>query len=261
MQRRTRHDEILELIRLRGYVPIEDLATHFSVTPQTIRRDINELSDQDLLKRYHGGAGLASSVENIAYSTRQVHQLEEKRRIARYCAAHIPNDSSLFINIGTTNEEVARALLRHRNIKVITTNLNVAMILSENRSCDLIVAGGQIRHADAAIIGEAALDFIDQFRTDFAILGISGIDIEGTLLDYDYSEVRAAQLIMKNSRQHFLVADHSKYERKPLIRVGNIAEMDAFFTDQPPPETVTIILEKNDVRLHVVEPLQAVTSL
>lgn len=257
MQRRSRHDEILELVRRRGYVPIEELAAHFDVTPQTIRRDINELSDQDLLKRYHGGAGLASSVENLAYSTRQVQLLEEKRWIAHLCASHIPNDSSLFINIGTTNEEVARALLRHRNIKVITTNLNVATILSENRSCELIVAGGNIRHADRAIIGEAALDFIEQFRTDFAILGISGIAEDGTLLDFDYSEVRAAQRILKNSRQHFLVADHSKYERKPLIRVGNIAEMDAFFTDQDPPLPLKAILEQNDVRLHVVAQSKA----
>lgn len=252
--RQARHEEILELIRRRGYVPIEVLASHFSVTPQTIRRDINELSDQDLLKRYHGGAGLASSVENVAYSTRQVHLLEEKRRVARLCAEHIPNDSSLFINIGTTNEEVARALLRHRNIRVITTNLNVATILSENHSCELIVAGGQVRHADRAIIGEAALDFISQFRADFAILGISGIDPDGTLLDYDYSEVRAAQAIMKNSRQHFLVSDHSKYDRKPLVRLGNIAEMDAFFTDKTPPEPIRLLLEEKDVRLYLAPP-------
>ncbi|HEX2582083.1 MAG TPA: DeoR family transcriptional regulator [Dongiaceae bacterium] len=250
-QRQHRHEEILELVRRRGYVPIEALAAHFAVTAQTIRRDLNQLSDQDLLRRYHGGAGLASSVENVSYSTRQVHMLEEKRRIARTCAQHIPNDSSLFINIGTTSEEVARALLRHRGLRVITNNLNVAAILSENQSCELIVAGGQVRHADRAIIGEAALDFISQFRVDFAIVGVSGIDLDGTLLDYDYSEIRAAQLIMRNSRQHFLISDHSKYERKPLVRLGNIADVDAFFTDVAPPDPIREILEENDIRLHI----------
>ena len=99
---------IIALVRERGFVAIEALAEHFSVTPQTIRRDINQLCDLGLLRRYHGGAGLASSVENLAYQTRQVLHQEEKARIARVLAAEIPDNASLFINIGTTTEEVAK---------------------------------------------------------------------------------------------------------------------------------------------------------
>src|ERR1700748_3295906 len=98
MAQDTRQQQILDLVHQRGFMSIDALAQHFSVTPQTIRRDINELSDQDLLQRYHGGAGLGSSIENTAYTTRQVQQLTEKQRIAALCAHHIPNDSWLFIN-------------------------------------------------------------------------------------------------------------------------------------------------------------------
>ncbi len=253
MQRDARHAAIVNLVRQRGFVSIDVLAQHFNVTPQTMRRDINELSDQELLQRYHGGAGLNSSVENTSYATRQVQFLSEKQRIARLCVQHIPNDSSLFINVGTTNEEVARALLSHSGLRVITNNLQVADILCENRSCEVIIAGGAVRPVDRAIIGEATIDFVSQFRVDFGIIGISGIDGDGTLLDFDYREVRVAQAIIENSRQIFLVADHSKFERKPMVRLGDIGMLDAFFTDRTPPQNILDLIDRFDVRLYTAE--------
>jgi DeoR family glycerol-3-phosphate regulon repressor len=235
MAQNERQRQILELVRQRGFVSIEELAGHFAVTPQTVRRDINDLCAQDLLRRYHGGAGLPSSVENLAYQARRVLQLGEKRRIAALVAKAIPDEASLFINIGTTTEEVARALLRHRRLKVITNNLNVAQILAENESCEVIVTGGIVRNRDGGIIGEAAMDFIRQFRTDFAIIGISGIDLDGALLDYDYHEVRVAREIITHARQVFLVADHTKFGRNAVVRLGSIAEVSALFTDQQAP--------------------------
>ena len=177
----ARHDRILELVRRHGFVAIEALAQQFSVTPQTIRRDINALCEQALLRRYHGGAGLPSSVENLAYSTRQVLCLEEKRRIARLLAEHIPDQASLFMNIGTTTEEVARALLDHKDLRVITNNLNVASILSSKTDFEVIIAGGVVRSRDRGIVGEATIDLIGQFRLDFGIIGISGIEEDGAL--------------------------------------------------------------------------------
>jgi len=253
MQREERHASIVKLVGQRGFMSIDALAQHFNVTPQTIRRDINELSDQDLVSRYHGGAGLGSSVENTAYTTRQVQQLTEKQRIARLCAQHIPNDSSLFINIGTTNEEVARALLKHSRLRVITNNLQVASILCENTSVEVIITGGVVRPLDRAIVGEAASDFVSQFRVDFGIIGISGIDADGSLLDFDYREVRVSQAIIENSRQVFLVADHTKFERKPMVRLGDVGMLDAFFTDKAPPQSVLDQIEKHDVRLYTAD--------
>ena len=130
--RDRRQNHILSLVRRHGFVSIEALAQQLEVTPQTIRRDINELCEDARLQRYHGGAGLPSSVENLSYSTRQVLCLEEKKRIAREVARHIPDHASLFINIGTTTEEVAKALLDHAGLRVITNNLNVANIMSGN---------------------------------------------------------------------------------------------------------------------------------
>jgi DeoR family glycerol-3-phosphate regulon repressor len=257
MAQNDRQRQILELVRQRGFVSIDELAGHFAVTPQTVRRDINDLCAQDLLRRYHGGAGLPSSVENLAYQARQILQHAEKRRIAALVARHIPDEASLFINIGTTTEEVARALLHHRRLKVITNNLNVARILAENGSFEIIIAGGVVRNRDGGIIGEATMDFMRQFRTDFGIIGISGIDADGALLDFDYHEVRVAREIIANSRQVFLVTDGTKFGRNAVVRLGSITEVTALFTDRDPPSSIRTVMDQNGVRLYVADDVEA----
>ena len=248
-----RQQEILSLVQQQGFVAIETLAQSFNVTPQTIRRDINALCDQQLLTRYHGGAGLSSSVENVDYRARQVMHLAAKERIAALAAGQIPDRASIFINIGTTTEEVAKALQQHNGLKIITNNLNVAAILQGTPGFELIIAGGVVRQRDGGITGEATIDFIRQFKVDFGIIGISSIDSDGALLDFDYHEVRVAQAIIENSRQVFLVADHSKFDRPALVRLGSIDQVDVLFTDQRPPDSIVALLEENQVALHIAE--------
>jgi DeoR family glycerol-3-phosphate regulon repressor len=247
----VRRREIVEVVRRQGFAAIDALAQQFQVTPQTIRRDINALCAQGALQRFHGGAGLASSVENLAYPTRQVLCLAEKQRIARLVAVHVPDHASLFINIGTTTEEVAKALLGHAGLSVVTNNLNVALILSHNPDFRVIVAGGQVRPRDRGIVGEPTIDLIRQFKVDIGIIGISGIDHDGALLDFDYREVRVARAIMENSRRVFLVADHTKFGRGAMVRLGHVSQIDALFTDRPPSPEIGAVLEAADVTLHV----------
>jgi DeoR family glycerol-3-phosphate regulon repressor len=248
---RQRQSQILRLVQSQGYVTIEHLAQRFAVTPQTIRRDINDLDKKGQLQRYHGGAGILSSVENVAYSYRKVICQPEKQKIARRLARAIPDRASVFINIGTTTEEVAKALLHHHGLRVITNNLNVALILSGNPDFEVIVAGGLIRSRDRGIIGESTIDFIHQFKVDFGIIGISGIDLDGTLLDFDYREVRAARAIIDNSRRVFLAADHTKFGRNAMVRLGGIDEVDTLFTDAPPPAALADVLAASEVGLAV----------
>ena len=163
-----RQQDILALARLHGRVSVEDLAARFEVTPQTIRKDLNELCDSRLLSRIHGGAVVASGVENVSYEARRLVAHGEKRAIGGAAARLIPNSASLFINIGTTTEEVARALGDHEDLLVITNNLNVATLLYRHPKMSLIVAGGPVRRGDGAVIGSAAGDFINQFKVDYA---------------------------------------------------------------------------------------------
>ena len=253
MDLNSRQRQLLEQIRLHGFGSVEQLAAQFGVTMQTIRRDINRLTEAKLLRRYHGGAGLPSSVENIAYQQRQVLNIAGKRAIAQQVARQVENGQSLIINIGTTNEEIARALMQHERLSVITNNLNVATILADNPSHEVIVAGGIVRSRDRAVTGEATSDFIRQFQVDIGIIGISSIEADGTLRDFDYREVQVAQAIIAQSRQVWLVADHSKFGREALVRLGHVEQIDALFTDAAIPAALEELLEQLGVRVWIGE--------
>ena len=246
-----RHAQIKKMVQAKGFVTIEHLARAFGVTPQTIRRDIKALSKSGEIRRFHGGTGMASSTENVAYKERKIICFQEKRKIASMVAEQIPDHASIFINIGTTTEAVAQALVRHKRLRIITNNLNVATILSSNENFEVIVTGGLVRHRDGGLIGEATIDFIQQFKVDYGIIGISGIDLDGTLLDFDYREVRAARAIIDNSRKVYLAADHTKFGRNAMVRLGNISEIDSLFTDQQPPSSLVEVMTDAKVRLIV----------
>lgn len=254
----ARHNSILEIARQTGRVTVDDLARRFDVSPQTIRKDLNELCELKLLARTHGGALLSSGIENVGYEARRIISSKEKADIGRKTAEIVPNNTSLFINIGTTTEAVAQALLQHRGLMVITNNLNVATLMRGYSQIEVVVAGGVLRHVDGGIVGEAAADFMRQFKVDMAIIGVSGIDEDGSLLDYDYREVRVTQAIMKNARQTILVADSTKFERTAPVRVGHISEVSTFVTDKCPTPRVKKIAQDADVNLIETEPSEDV---
>ena len=246
-----RQSQILSLARQTGTVLVEDLATRFDVTPQTIRKDLNELCDGRLLSRTHGGAMLTSGVQNVAYESRRQISAVEKTAIGRHAASLIPNNCSLFINIGTTTEEVARALIHHDGLLVITNNIHVATILMHQPLIEVIITGGTVRRTDGGILGEQAIDLIGQFKVDHAVMGVSAIDDDGSLLDFDNREVRAAQAIMKNSRNVMLVSDSMKFTRSAPVRIGHLSQIDVFVTEKTPPEIIADLCEHNGVKIEI----------
>ena len=243
---------LLEVVRTRGSATVEQLAEKLGVTLQTVRRDVQQLAQSGLLTRFHGGVRVPSStIENIAHRQRENLNADAKARIARAVAKQVPDGCSLILNIGTTTEAVARALMQHSGLRVITNNLNVATILSSNTQCEVIVAGGVVRPRDRGIIGEAAVDFIRQFKVDIALIGISGIESDGTLRDYDYREVKVSQAIIASAREVWLAADHTKFNRPAMVEVARLSQLDRLFCDAPPPEPFPKQLADAQVRCDI----------
>ena len=249
MEPTPRQSRIIDLARRRGRVGVDALADDFGVTPQTIRRDLNDLCQRGVLSRVHGGAVLAHSVSNFGYQARRVLAADGKRWIGERAAALIPDDCSLFINIGTTTEQVARALQGHKDLVVISNNVNVINILNDSPGIEVIVAGGLVRKSDGGILGEAAVEVIRQFKVDYAVIGTSAIDSDGALLDYDFRAVKAAQAILENARHSILVADAMKCERTAPMRIAELGAMDAFVTDKAPPLHLRRICRAGEVQL------------
>ena len=250
MKPSQRQHKIVDLVKQRGYVGTEELVATFAVTPQTIRRDLNELAERNLILRHHGGAASPSTVENSDYHARKHFFSAEKSRIGQKVASLIPNGASLFIDIGTTAEAVAHHLLQHQKLRIVTNNLNAAHILMQNSSFDITIASGSLR-TDGGIIGEATVAFLSQFRLDFGVLGISAIDQDGTLLDYDYHEVQVKRAILDNSRSVLLVTDHSKFARRATVKLGAITDAEYVITDAAPTATIQQMLNERNVKLLV----------
>ena len=252
MNSNPRQIRLLDTVRGRGSATVEQLAEMLGVTLQTVRRDVQRLADDGLLARFHGGVRVPSSTtENLGHRLRESLNADGKARIARAVAAQVPNDCSLILNIGTTTEAIAKALLRHTGLRVITNNLHVANILADNPDCEVIVAGGAVRARDRAIVGEATMDFIRQFKVDIALIGCSGIEADGTVRDFDLREVKVAQTIVAQAREVWLAADASKFNRPAMVHLAELAQIDRLFTDAAPPAPFPTLLERAQVRLEI----------
>ncbi len=248
-----RQNKILTPAGKSGRVDVDELSVTFDVSPQTIRKDLNILCDRQLLQRVHGGAIIGSGNENVSYEARRLLAPESKKAIGKKAATLIPDNSSLLINIGTTTEQVAHSLKDHRGLLVISNNVNAVAIMKDFLGIELIIAGGQVRRSDGGIIGVAAVDFINQFKVDYAVIGVSAIDEDGSLLDYDFREVRVAQAIIENSRHIILVADRMKLKRNAPIRIGHISQINTIVIDGELPQKLKTACREHGVDTVIID--------
>jgi len=235
MSLNERQEQILEDLRNYGKVDVEALTLKFAVTSQTVRRDLAELCDRGLATRTHGGAKRMVSTSSLGYEERRLNNRVEKEKIGAIAAKLIPNACSVILNIGTTTEQVARALTDHKDLLVLSNNINVIQIFRNSKMRDLALVGGRVRQSDGAIVGEEAVEFIGKYKVDYAVIGASSLDIDGSVLDYDSSEVAVARTIIKNARTRILVTDLSKFERSAPVRICDLGELDYVIMDSMPP--------------------------
>jgi len=235
MQLSERQNIILQRLREEGGTLSSAVVTDlFDVSVQTIRKDLNALSDAGLVKRVHGGITLPVQTHNLSFNNRQVINLQAKQAIARQVAAAIPEGASLFLGIGTTLQQIAQALLGHERLTVVTNNLNAAMTLCQNPSIDTYLCGGKLRPSDQDLMGEDATGFLRRFQVNYGIFGVGGVAENGALLDFSPEESHISAAIMDNSEHRILVADRSKYLRSAPIRTAMLADVDCFYTDSLP---------------------------
>lgn len=246
-----RKSEIMEFARQNGRVEVEELASSFSVTVHTIRRDLKDLCASGELERVHGGAVLRSGLTNLDYVRRQQMNADGKRGISKLCAEAIPDDSSVFINIGTTTEAVAKKLRNHTKLLVATNSLNTANILATNPNCEIIVAGGTLRRADGGLLGNLTTQVVDLLKFDIAVISCAGIDDDGDLLDFDLQEAHATRTILRQAKAAFVVADKTKIGRAAPGKVGTLKDIHTLFTDASLPPALDAICKQSGTRVVV----------
>lgn len=252
-KKRNRREAITALVLEQGAVTVGSLAERFNVSMQTIRRDVDDLCEGDMLHRVHGRIELSEEFLNTPFDQRAGTNLMGKRAIGEAAAQMIPDGATLFISIGSTPLSVANALRRRKGLTVITNNLSAAMALSEEVSNRIILPGGELRLPDRDILGNEVLEFFSRFRTDFAVFGTAGIATDGGLLEFHTTEVRATQKICDNASTSVLVVDGSKFGRQAPALGGNIADIDSVIIDRKPGVAFTPLLDRINGRLVVAE--------
>jgi len=248
MGAKERQHSIIEWVHEQEHVEVEDIAQRFGVTTQTIRRDINKLCEQGLLRRRYGGVSLPPSAVTHLIDDAQVRNLRAKQSMAERVAADIPEGATVSLGVGSTIEQVAQALIHHRSLKILTNNLHVAAALSVNPNIDVIVSGGQYRHKDQDVVGPEVTHFFSSFVTDFGIISTGSMDLQHGLMDHDIREAEVSRAIISNTRGRLLVADHSKWTLSSYCKVASFKYVDRLYTDHIPnpqrdglPDSVNII--------------------
>ena len=230
-----RQEQIVRIVREQGYAPIETLAKRFEVSAQTIRRDIIRLDEHGILQRFHGGVGVADGIVRLGYAEKRTVSADTKERIAAAAAALIPDGSAVFLDVGTTVEAVALALRDKCRLHVFTSSLPAAMRLADRRDFTVFVTGGLVQGADGSLVGDTVRDSLRRFRLDFAVIGLSGFDDDGAVMDFDMQKVAVKQAAMKAARCSIAVADRSKFARHALVRVAPASDFAVLVGDGEPP--------------------------
>lgn len=239
-----RQAQIAERVRQRGFQTVSELAEFFDVTTQTIRRDINELSDFGILKRRHGGVEIPAPKANLGFGERRILNQGAKERIGRNVARFVPNGASIAISIGTTPEIAVRHLARHTDLKIFTNSLMAATSACAAPGVEVHVPGGPIRTEARDVVGRDVEIFFDRYKVDIGIYGVGGVEADGQLLDFNEEEIRVRDAIHRNCRTVYLVLDATKFGRPAHVRGGHLADADIIFCDKPlPPNAQMAIAE------------------
>ncbi|MDN3648995.1 DeoR/GlpR family DNA-binding transcription regulator [Reinekea marina] len=238
MSAQKRQSIILDWVREEHHVDVDAISNRFGVTPQTIRRDINHLCEQGLLRRRYGGVSLPSAALNSAANASSVNLDLTHQKIASEIAKQIPNGASVSLGGGAGLVQVATALLNHTSLKVLTNSLSVASALASNSEIEVIVSGGQFRHANNDVVGPEVTNFFSSFFSDFGVISCGSIDAQHGLMDFDIREAEANRAIISNTRTKILLADQEKWHAKAMCKVATFKYVDLFFTDQMTQEEV-----------------------
>lgn len=246
-----RQSKIVKRIETWGFATIEALAQEFDVSAQTIRRDIIRLEKHRMLQRFHGGAGMPRDSVRLGYSQKKVVAVEGKQRIGAAAAALILDGSAVFLDVGTTVEAVAQALVGRGNLHVFTNSLASATALAGNQEMKVVVTGGLLHGADGSLIGDDVTAAIGRFKFDVAVIACSGFDGDGAVMDFDIQKVGVKNAAMGNARRTILVADGNKFIRTAFVRIAPLEDFSHVVTDTEPPTALKNAMQKAGVEIIV----------
>jgi len=234
MYAEERHQAIAELVATRGRVAVTELASHFDVTTETVRRDLSQLERLKLLRRVHGGAVSMRSVTMLEaqLSDRDQAQSAEKERIARAALALLPEGGcTLLLDAGSTTVRLAAQLPPTEQWTVVTHAVPIAALLAPLPHVELHLLPGRVRPATQAAVGHATVEAIRQLRADLAFVGTNGISVRHGLSTPDPEEAATKRALIESAQRVVVLTDATKIGQERTVRFADLEDVDVLVTD------------------------------
>jgi len=251
MKKLERQANIMEYVANEATLEVSNLAKIFKVSGETIRRDLAEMEVRGLVHKIHGGVISPQSISDSSYQTRMKTNAEGKRRISKTIAKLIKNGNSVLIETGTTATFIAQALRNHRNLMVVTNSVDVARILAFGDGNQVFMAGGQLSSEDGAALSQTAIDYIRQFRLDYAIFSVAGFDLEDGLTDFKMQEAEFTRAAIARAQTRILALDSSKWARRAPFKVVELTDINFLITNAQPIPDYQYCLDQANVKIMI----------
>ena len=230
-----RKEKILEIVNRKKTVKVSELSTILKASEVTVRRDLDELHNEQKLYRTHGGAMVMRHEQNeIPWQELRVRQQEEKAKIAKVAYKYICDNDVIVMDDSSTVQELAKLVAAgdFKNLTIVTVSIPVVNILLANKNLNVVIIGGPIYSNTNAVLGGMAERMLRDMRVDKCFIGINGIEPDGGYTTSTFVELTTKQAILDISRQRFILADHTKFGNPSLLRVEELAgRVDCLITD------------------------------
>jgi len=247
-----RHGEILRLLKEEGTVTIASLADRLGVSLETVRRDVKPLTGNGSVLKMHGAIGLPSMAGEAPFERRMRDNAEAKRLIARMVAATIRDGESVMLDTGTTTSFLARELLGHRRLTVVTNSSDIARTLATVNGNKVYMAGGELNGSNGAAFGPSAIAFAASFHVRHAVISIGALDADFGPSDSYLAEAEFARMVLSRGENRIMISDSSKFGKTALIKVCDFKDINRLITDGIPDDKLSTALQAAGVSVNVV---------
>jgi DeoR/GlpR family transcriptional regulator of sugar metabolism len=252
--------KVLERLAADQAVEVSSLAREFGVSEMTIRRDLRRLDRDGFVRRTYGGATTrvvrAAGAFEVTQTARMLHHAQEKRRIALRAAELTAGARVMFVGVGSTVEQFARLAAPREGLLVITPSLVVASLLGTRR-VGVIMAGGMVRQDELNCVGPAAVECVQRYNTDIAVIGAAGVSARRGVTDLDDQEAGVIRAALERTERIVVLADGSKFGDVALSTVVPIKRVSVIVTDASADPVEVDRIEREGVEVILVEPDKA----
>lgn len=248
-----RRQHILSLLNRDGRVLVSELSESLGISPITIRKDLDQMEEQGLVQRTHGGALAphSSTTIDLSLKEKEQHQMKEKQRIAAAAVKLVSNDQCVLLDSGTTTTMVARALREFSRLTIVTNAVNIAAEMGDT-DFEIILTGGTLRKNSFSLVGPMAEDTLAQIQADILFLAVDGFDPRVGFMTPNVLESRVNRAMVKASRKVVVVCDSTKFERSSMALIGPPSAVHTIITDDQIAESSAQALRSAGIELIVV---------